>query len=122
MLAQVLILIPMLATTVFLSYGVMIVFVIYLIALGLLQLLLLGVRGVFFLLIRLLSVIEPASTPAVGLFLVIFLGVIIILGMMAGVILVVFDSLFFLVGFIFLAIAGVFRWIAGLLNRLFKFK
>ena len=120
MLAQVLILIPMLATTVFLSYGVMIVFVVYLIGLKILQLLLVGIRGTFFLLTGLLSAIEPASTPAVGLFLIIFLGVIIVLGMMAGVILMVSDSIFFLVGFVFIAIAGGFRWIAGLLNRLFK--
>ena len=122
LLAQVLILIPMLGTTAFLSYGVMIVYVLYLVGLGLLRLLLLGIRGTFFLLIGLLSAIEPASTPAVGLFLIVFLGVIIVLGMMAGVILMVADSIFFLVGFVFLALAGVFRWIADLINRLFKIR
>ena len=122
LVAQVLILVPMFATTILLSYGVMIIYVVYFVALVILQLLLLGIRGVFFLLTGLLSAVEPASTPAVGLFLILFLGVIIILGMMAGVILMVTDSLFYLVGFIFIAVASVFRWIAGLLNRLFKIR
>jgi hypothetical protein len=117
--AQILILIPMFATTVFLSYGVMVVYIFFLIVLGLLQLLLLGIRGVFFLLAGLLSSIEPASTPAVGLFLAIFLVVIIILAMMTGVVLMVADSVFFLVEFIFVTIFGVFRWIANRISRLF---
>jgi hypothetical protein len=118
LIAQVLILIPMFATTVFLSYGVMIIYILYVIALGLLQLFLLGIRGVFFLLAGLLSAIEPASTPAVGLFLAIFLVVIIILAMITAVTLMVADSLFFLVEFILLTIFGVFRWIAKQVNRL----
>lgn len=117
MLAQVLILIPMLATTVFLSYGVMVVYIIYLIALGLIQLLLFGIRTLFYVLKGLLSVAEYTGTPAVGLFLAIFLGVIIILGRMTGLVLMVFDSAFVLVEFAFLTVFGMFRWILGLVGR-----
>lgn len=122
LLAQVLILIPMFATTVFLSYGVMVVFVIYLLVLGLLQVLLISIRGVFFLLAGLLSAIEPASTPAIGLFLAMFLVVIIILGMMIGLILLIVDSAFFMMEFLFLTIVGVLKWIITRVDRSLTFE
>lgn len=85
-IGQVFIIIPMLITTLFLFYGIMVLVVMYLAFLGMILFALKGLKGSLYLLKGVMSVMQPSSTLIIGLLLTVFGYIFIQLGLVIALI------------------------------------